>query len=86
VKKKQGKEKGLAFITKPPSIFFYPSLALFFSHFTLEQLINNNKNTIMTTMVKAWLIFNNNKRGKGRGGRGFPLVVGHHYNTSTKQK
>jgi len=79
VKKKQGKEKGLAFITKPPSIFFYPFLALFFSHFTLEQLINNNKNTIMTTMVKAY-----NKRGKG--GRGFPLVVGHHYNTSTKQK
>jgi hypothetical protein len=84
VKKKQGKEKGLAFITKALFIFFYPSLALFFSHFALEELIINNRNTITTTMVKAWLIFNNNKRGKG--GRGFPLVVRHHYNTSTKQK
>jgi hypothetical protein len=74
VKKKQGKEKGLAFITKPLFIFFYPSLALFFSHFALEQLIVNNRNTITTTMVKTWLIFNNNKSGKG--GRASPLLLG----------
>jgi hypothetical protein len=74
VTKKQGKEKGLAFITKPLFIFFYPSLALFFSHFALEQLIINNRNTITTTMVKTWLIFNNNKSGKG--GRVSPLLLG----------